>query len=212
MAARRTRSRLWVRCAFVLVAAGVLAACAGSGYTYVSSKSTRTFLKVPDSWKVFKKDEVLAEESDYLVYDKDDRFLVAFDGSPKPSLNHSFVTGKYPFGQVRVRSLDMSEHDQYSLVMLRNEVIPIDDLLQSDSSKISLLAPQQEITRHGLRGTRLEYSVETPQEKFRMSQVGFIDAGTRTVWFLAVGCTPACYERHKGAIHRVLDSWTVEGK
>jgi hypothetical protein len=32
------------------------------------------------------------------------------------------------------------------------------------------------------------------------------------VWFLIVGCTSTCYQRYSGDIHRIVDSWIVEGK
>lgn len=211
MAASRAGSRWWQWIALGFLVVG-LAACAGSGYTFVSSKSTRTFLKVPDSWKVFDKEAVLSHPSPYLVSDKADRFLVAFDADPKPSLKHSFVTGDYPFGQVRVRELDLSEHDQYSFSTLRNEFIPLDSLLEQNQKSVELLAPARLLTHQGLRGSQLEYAVHLSKSTFSVSQVGFVDPATHTVWFIAVGCSDKCYRAHKAAIHRVIESWTVEGK
>ncbi len=209
MAARRNRS-IWVLRAVLSVVAAVAVACSGSGYTYISSSSTRTYLKVPDDWKVFKKDEVLARAGGVLKFDETDRFLVAFDAHPKPSLSHSFVTGDYPFGQVRVRALGDEEADLYSFAMLRNEIVEVDELYQAD--QLEPLANVRQLTEKGLRGSRLEYSVTREQGTFVMSQVGFVDTATRNVWFLAVGCSASCYQRHKRAIHDVMDSWTVEGK
>ena len=195
----------------MVVGAG-LTACAGSGYTHLSSKSTRTFLKVPDDWKVFDKEQVLSNPSPYLVSDKNDRFLVAFDAAPTPSLKHSFVDGDYPFGQVRVRELDLQEHDQYSFSTLRNEFIPLDSLLEQNAESVELLAPARLLTRDGLRGSQLEYAVHLDKGTFTINQVGFVDTATHTVWFIAVGCSDKCYRQHKADIHRVIDSWTVEGK
>lgn len=204
-------SRSFAVIALLLVA--VLAAgCAGSGYTYVSSKSTKTFFKVPDSWEVFDKSEVLDNPGQYLAADPSDRFLVAFDGHPDPTLRHDFVTGDYPFGVARVRELGMEEHDQYSFMKLRNEIVPLDDLLQQSEGAVSLEAPAQLLTRDGLRGSKLEYTVHLQSGSFTMAQVGFVDTETRMVWFLAVGCSADCYRLHKGEIHRVLDSWRVEEK
>ena len=50
----------------------------------------------------------------------------------------------------------------------------------------------------------------TPKQSFAMAQVGYVDTATQTVWFLALGCSQTCYQRHKSEIHRVLDSWRVE--
>jgi hypothetical protein len=202
------------RAAALTILALLVASCSGSGYTYVSQTSTKTFFKVPDDWKVFRKDSVLAHPGVISgIAAKDDRFLVNFDADPKPSLKHNFLTGKFPFGVARVRALSADEQDQYSLAMLRNEVIPIDQLLQEDPKSVDVLASPRLLTHDGLRGAKLEYSVHLSDgTTFTATQVGFVDTATRNVWFLMVGCSTQCYKRHSAAIHRVIDSWTVEGK
>lgn len=209
MRARRTLASTALLVALVLV----LAAC-GSGNQYVTSKSTGTFLKVPEDWKVFERDEVLAQPGPLTgTAHKDDDFIARFDADPKPSLQHSFLDGDFPFGMVRVRSLGLEEHDAYSLATLRNEIIPVDQLLAQDPDSVLVLDEPELITKNGLRGSRLEYSVQIAGGlSFTVSQVGLVDTPTRQVWFLLVGCSTKCYQQHKSEIRRVVDSWTVEGK
>jgi hypothetical protein len=196
-----------------LLAPVLLASCVGSSYHYVSSSSTGTFFKVPSSWKVYGKSQVLADPGQLGPRgSSSDRFLVEFDGSPQPNAGHDFVTSSAPFGIARVRQLSLQEHDQYSLAALRNEVLPVDNLLNQDPNAVQVRSPPKLLTHRGLRGTRLEYSVHVNSTTFTVEQIGYVDTPTENVWYLIVGCTLTCYQRHSGDIHRVIDSWIVEGK
>jgi hypothetical protein len=197
----------------VIVAALALTACSGSNYHYVTSSSTGTFLKVPSSWRVYGKSTVLADPGQLGPRGAtSDRFLAEFDGSPSPNAAHDFITSAYPFGIVRVRQLSLQEHDQYSLASLRNEVVPVDNLVNQDPNSVQVKSAPKLITKGGLRGTKLEYSVHVNSVTFTVEQIGYVDTPTNTVWYLIVGCTVSCYQRYAGDIHRVVDSWLVEGK
>ena len=45
--------------AAALVATALLAACAGSGYTYVKNGDDHTYFKVPDNWKLYDEDTIV---------------------------------------------------------------------------------------------------------------------------------------------------------
>jgi len=202
--------------ALSLVALGVasvaLTSCA-SQYHYVSNSSTGTFFKVPSAWRVFTKSQVLADPGQLGPRGaSSDRFLVEFDASPDPNAAHDFVTSSYPFGIARVRQLSLQEHDQYSLATLRNEVLPVDNLLNQDPNSVQVLSAPKLITHGGLRGTELEYTVHVNSETFTVEQIGYINTPTTNVWYLIVGCTTTCYQRYSGDIHRIVSSWLVEGK
>jgi hypothetical protein len=208
MAAGRTPSALLLAVAIALAAT----ACSGSGYTYVSSQSTKTFLKVPDDWTVYDRADILEDDGPLRpVFDESDHFGVRFDAAPKPSLDHGFFDARYPVGLVRVRPILGAERDQYSIASLRNELLQVDALLEADEEAVELHSAK-ELNQEGLRGGRLEYTVHLDDDVFTIAQIGMVDATTERVWILLVGCEATCYERHSEAIHRVLDSWTVEGK
>src|SRR5581483_4752410 len=125
--------------ALALVAAVALAGCSGSSYHYVSSSATGTFFKVPSAWRVFGKTQVLADPGQLGPRGAtSDRFLVEFDGSPSPNAGHDFITSGYPFGIARVRRLSLQEHDAYSLASLRNEVVPVDNLVNQDPNSVQV--------------------------------------------------------------------------
>ncbi|GAC1530781.1 MAG: hypothetical protein NVS3B12_05800 [Acidimicrobiales bacterium] len=187
-----------------------MSACAGSGATYVSSRATQTFVKLPRGWKVFTQDDIRrqihAEGSQPFP------FLVAFDADSNPSIEHSFRSADQPWGIARVRDLGMEEHDSFSLASLRNELIKVDDLAKADPNSIEVLATPRFMTHRSLRGTRLEYTVHGTGTDFTVSQTGFVDQATRRVWLLVLGCQASCYKRNETVIHRVVDSWTVAGR
>lgn len=175
----------------------------------MTSTSTHTFLKVPAGWRVFKQTEIRSQTN--VGTAPPFPFLAAFDADPNPSIDHSFSDGRYPFGLVRVRDLGLAEHDAFSLASLRNEVVKVDDILQTDANAVSVLGPSKMLTHKGLRGTKLEYSVHLNGTDFSVTQTAFVDGPTRRVWLLIVGCESSCFHRNAAAIHRVADSWIVQG-
>src|ERR1700682_1354147 len=113
-------SRLWIASAGLAL---LLSSCGGSRYHYLSSTATQTFLKVPSSWQVFQQKQILAhlDITDPSATQRQPLpFYVVFDADPSPSLDHD-VTGKYPLGVVRVRTLSSQERDSFSMASLRNE-------------------------------------------------------------------------------------------
>src|SRR5579859_28990 len=126
--------RLSWLCAASAGLALLLSSCGASRYHFLSNTSTQTFLKVPSSWQVFQQKQILAhlDVTDPSATRRQPLpFYVVFDADPSPSLDHN-VTGKYPLGVVRVRNLSTDEHDSFSLASLRNEYVPVDQVLQSD--------------------------------------------------------------------------------
>jgi hypothetical protein len=200
-------------------AAGVagLTACAGSGYSYVKSSSTRTYFKVPVQWRVYSRQDIInSEGADSLPKDFKDRypFFVFFDGAKSPSIRHDLSTATEPFGLARVRRLTMAEHDTFSFQALRNEVIKIDDLSQQADTAVDVLeAPKAIQLAHGVHGERLVYSVRQPDSStFTILQIGMTDPSSNTVWFLLLGCQTKCFTENRRHIDAVADSWTIREK
>lgn len=188
----------------------VAAGCATTRYTYVSSTATQTFFKVPSSWRVFSQTQTRHDLS--LTGSGSFPFLSLFDADPHPSETHDISSADHPFGLARVRTLSLQEHDEFSFMTLRNEVFKIDDAINADPNSVDVLTAKL-VVHDGLRGSHLEYTVHPPDgPSFSVDQVGLVDTPTHQVWFLAVGCQADCYHANAGAIHRIVDSWTVEGK
>jgi hypothetical protein len=196
-----------------VAAAVLLAGCAGSGFTYVQSSANRTYFKVPDDWQVYDKDQVLGldRRPSQPQADPGLKYLAVFDADPKPSLEHDLQTATAPFGVVKVRQLSPEERDTFSLQSLRNEVVPIDDILEQEVGQIQLIQEPESIVKSGgLRGSRLVYSVVTENGSFTVDQTGLVDAATNMLYFFIVGCESECFAENRRTISEVADSWTIK--
>lgn len=202
------------RAVVALTAAAVMvAACGGTNYRYVQSSANNTYFKVPTSWKVYGKAQILGANDQPISREAEAglRFLTVFDGDPAPSLKHDFRTARYPFGLVRVRTLTPEERDQYSLASIRNEVFGLDDLRKTDPNAVEPLEQPKAITRPGgLHGTHLVYTVRGDSSTFSVDQTGLVDTDTRQVYFIIVGCESHCFTEHRRVIDEVAKSWTIK--
>lgn len=207
---RRALATMARLAAAVLGVAG-LAACAGSGFRYVKSAETETYFKVPEGWKVFQRDEVLGQSAEQSSDDPGLRYLAIFDADPVPSLDHDLQTAEHPFGLVRVRALDVEQRDKFSRSELRNEIVPIDDILDQRIGEVELIEEPESIVKpKGLAGTRLVYRVQTSTGSFTVHQIGLVDPDHRNVYFFIAGCETSCYERNRRMITEVAESWTIK--
>jgi hypothetical protein len=210
---RGTRGAGAAAVSLVAVAAVLLTSCAGSGFTYVKSSANKTYFKVPDAWRVYNKDQVLGVDKSATRPQPDPglKYLAVFDGDPKPSLEHDLQTAMAPFGVVKVRQLSPEERDTFSLASLRNEVIPIDDILQQNVGQIQLVTQPKSIVKSGgLHGSRLVYAVVTDSGSFTVDQTGLVDAATNMLYFFIVGCESQCFAQNRHTISEVADSWTIK--
>ncbi len=206
------RARL-ATCSLVAAAAVLLGACGGSDYRYIKSSSNGAYFKVPKSWKVYDKDTIVSASGTNLSDSQKStlRFMVAFDADPEPSLDHDLQTATEPFGLARVRELSAQERLTFSLAALRNEIVPIDQILNEETGDIELLKEPDEIaTEDGARGTRLVYRVTSEDGSFTVDQTGLVDAKTQFVYFFIIGCESSCYDQNKRRISEIADSWTVK--
>jgi len=135
--------------ALAVLTAAVLASCAGDQYHFISSSSTGTYFKIPSSWRVFSKTQLL-QAAGLPTSGGTDRFLVAFDASPHPSTNDDF-SSNYPFGIARVRTLSGEEQDEYSFANLRNEIIQVDSIVNQDPNAVQVVSQPTLLTHGGLR-------------------------------------------------------------
>ena len=198
--------------AAALVAALALGGCAGSGYKYVKASTDDAYYKIPDRWKLFDKQQVIASTGTQLssAEESDLRYLAIFDADPKPSLDHDLQTAQHPFGVVRVRTLDVAERDAFNLQALRNEVIPIDDILEKELADVEVVSGPYSIVKNGMRGSRITYTVQSEDSSFTVDQTGLVDPATTQVYFFIVGCDAKCYADNRNTITEIADSWTIK--
>lgn len=189
-------------------------ACQGSGFSYVSNTSTKTYFKVPEEWELFEGNEMMSGESPAVslqsLQGASDLWVVAFDAAPSPDLDNVLATSsRHPTGYALVRPLSEEERDTYSLASLRNEVIPLDRLERTEG-RVEAVSEEEIELESGAHGSRLVNEIKVEGDVFTLDQTGLVDSGTHRVHVLVIGCRSACYEANKAVIDQVADSWTIE--
>jgi hypothetical protein len=231
MATRRggtVTGRLAGRLGFVAVLALFVSACTGSGYHYVKDSKDGAYLKVPDKWKLYSESEFYAHPPPDLspqdVRDiKKITWVVGFDASPQPSVKNVVkLATDHPTGFARVRPLTRSEHDAFSLQATRRLFVSIDAYVDAGLGKI---VEGKDFSRPGgfhgehvivdipvdKKGNPVEDPSVDPN-KVRLAtidQTVITDRDTKTLYVLFVSCSAHCYDKNKGAIKTLVDSWTV---
>jgi hypothetical protein len=197
------------------VAGGLaLAACGAPEYHYVKSTSNKTYVRVPSKWTLYDEDALLesSEQSDeYKTQFKRLSWSVAFDASPKPSLEHLLSGSDHPTGLVQVRTLLPSERDSFSLSDLRSLLLPVDPLSEEarTSGDVEVLE-SNDVKREGLHGNEMLLNLKTPEgDLVKWRQIAVVDAAVKKVHVLAVSCDTECYAANEDVIDKVVDSWKV---
>lgn len=194
----------------LVLAAAILASCGDSGFTYVSSSSNNTYFKVPEGWRVFDTEEVVGRLTDPRAATSY-RFVAVFDADPSPAVDRDLKTATHPFGIAQVRALTSLERDEYSLQKLRNEIVPLDTILNEDPDSIDLLETPEPVTLdNGLAGARHVYTIHSDEGAWTVHQTGVVDPQTSLVYFFIVGCQEQCYAGNESIINEVADSWTIK--
>ena len=200
----------------VLAASIALAACGAPKYHYVKSTSNRTFMRVPSEWKLYDEDELLAASDDSAESKEQFKKLtwsVAFDASPKPSLDHILSQTSHPSGLVQVRTLLPEQRDSFKLADLRSLLLPFDPLSEDAQTQgdVEVLDLKDVRRDGGLHGSELLLNLKSADGKLlKWRQIALIDAAVSKVHILAISCDDACYSANEGVIDTVVDSWKVK--
>ncbi|HXF56872.1 MAG TPA: hypothetical protein VNO34_04745 [Actinomycetota bacterium] len=201
--------------ALVVVAGLVLGACS-STYTYVKNPQARTFFKVPNDWRVFSEEEIFARDIEGLspqgeAATREAIWMVAFDASPHPSLDHLFeADAQAPHGFARVQPISDQARDTFSLATLRNILFPIDRVAQEDPGAVEILQNQDLVLDNGFHGSRIVFNIRRGTTFYTVNQTALVDPATRTLYLFVVGCEARCYVANQDVIEDVVQSWTVE--
>ena len=202
--------------ALALVAAGAvaLAACGSPRYHYVKSTSDNTFMRVPRDWTIYDEDQLLqsSEESpESKEQFKQLSWSVAFDASPKPSLDHILTVSDHPTGLAQVRRLLPGQRDTFSLSDLRSVLLRFDPLSNEAQleGEVEVLE-SRDVQRGGLNGSELLLNLKTEDGALvKWRQIALIDSAVSKVHVLALSCDAECYEANESVIESIIDSWKV---
>ena len=224
-----------------MLALVLAAACGDSKFRYVSNADINTYLKVPHNWEVYDQDDLVDAEIsaarqanqpssliDVLV-NRQFQWRMAFDGDPKPSVEHTLSLAEEPVVEVSVRALDPDEHDQVSLAALRNVIVNYDDMkadAQSDlagrgvgiaGESTSTFRPIDEEELHypdGVRGVRLRYVLRPTESSpfFAFDQTTLVDSRSERLYVLLIRSGEAQFLRHNQLFTEIAKSFTVKPK
>ncbi|HUP86959.1 MAG TPA: hypothetical protein VM143_14995 [Acidimicrobiales bacterium] len=199
--------------ALVAVALGILGACSlqRSGYQFVRSPSTGTYLKVPQEWTVYgQKDiEKLLAEADPGTERDPFPFISVFDAGEHPQLDLDLGADD-PVGLIRVRELAPTERDAVSFATARNEFHDaLNDALESGEAPLRKMI---EIRQRAADGQRIvfSYTDEATGQLVTLDQTTLVDRDKHRIYLLVVGCEAGCYERNRNQIDDVVSSLTIK--
>ncbi len=225
----------------LLLAVVATGACSDSKFRYVSNSSINTYLKVPSDWKVYTHDELIGAEVgaarqrnqpssliDVLV-NREFQWRMAFDGDPKPSIEHTLSLAEEPVVEVSVRALDPEEHDQVSLAALRNVIVNYDQLKAQAEQEMAertvgiagetttSFRPIDEEELHydrGVRGVRLRYVLRPNASSpfYAFDQTTLVDAKAERLYVLLIRSGEAQFLRHNQLFTEIAKSFTVKPK
>ncbi len=237
VASRRIR---WFATVLVL-AALVTGACGKSDFRYVSNSSINTYLKVPSDWKEYTHDDLIGAEVDAarqrnqpsslidVLINRSFQWRMAFDGDPKPSIEHTLELVEEPVVEVSVRALDQDEHDQVSLAALRNVIVNYDELkaqaaddltgrgvgITGESTTTFRPIDEQELNYDGgVRGIRLRYVLRpnTNSPFYAFDQTTLVDAKAQRLYVLLIRSGEAQFLRNNQLFTEIAKSFTVKTK
>lgn len=206
-------TRAWIALAALAV---VLGACGGPQYHYVKSSSEKTFVRVPNDWKLFDEDDLLAiseESPEAKAQFKALSWSVAFDAAPKPSIDHLLTDAGHPAGLVQVRRLPPPQRDTFSLAELRSLYLGFDPLAGDlgDTGDVEVLEAKEVTRPGGFHGSELLLNLRTESGKLmKWRQVALLDSQARKVHVLVISCNIDCYAAHEDEIDKVVKSLQVK--
>jgi hypothetical protein len=202
----------------MLVSLGVLTVgCSTPDRNFVLDERTQVFVKVPPSWHIFGQDELPGSSG----LEADTGSPVVFRSAFAADVNAGVPQGledfdsSSPVGYTVVLLLDENEQDTVSMASLRNKLLPIDAIEQEDPQALELVANEVLYDR-GFRGQRVVFDLRSTEDlsdpyghAVRLAQSFYLGPTGSVAYYLIVGCTVDCYERDRGAIDDVIQSWSV---
>ena len=172
-------------------------------------------MRVPSGWTLYDEDDLL-ESSDESPESKEQfkrlSWSVAFDASPKPSLDHILTVSDHPTGLVQVRRLLPGQRDVFSLSDLRSVLLRFDPL--SDEAQLQgevEVLDSKDVKQGAMNGSELLINLKTEEgELVKWRQIALVDSALSRIHVLAVSCDAECYAANEEVIDSIIDSWKVK--
>ncbi len=219
----------------------VAGACSKSEFRYVSNSGINTYLKVPNAWKVYNHDDLVGAEINAarnanqpsslidVLINRQYQWRMAFDGDPRPSVEHTLSLAQEPVVEVSVRALDRDEHDQVSLASLRNVIVNYDEMkaqaqdelagrsvgIAGESTTTFRPIDEEELNLpDGVRGVRLRYVLRPNATSpfYAFDQTTLVDAKAQRLYVLLIRSGEAQFLRNSQLFTEIARSFTVKPK
>jgi hypothetical protein len=192
-----------------------LAACGGSGYEYVSNKDAGLYFRVPDDWTVLTVD---TEDTGRppAIGDPDDAWTRLLDRSPTPgAANYVAAVPDYPVGLASVEAVpDRAARDELDYATLRSLAYGGTDPYaesQLAETDVQLVQLYDVTEREDIRGQRVVFTVHGDDGRYvTYDQTALVNNITTEIYRLLLKCESTCYERNRGEIDDIVDSWTID--
>lgn len=211
MYVRRPRAPWIALLAVVLAASTAGCSLERSGYQFVRSRSTGTYMKVPNEWTVYDPKEIdrFFAENNPDAPRSEFSFISVFDAKPEADLDFD-VTTTDPVGVLRVRDLSSAERDSVSFATARQELYEsLNDGIQSGAFPVRKAT---EVTQDAATGQRIVFSTTDAETDLvsTIDQTTLIDRDKNRIYLLVIGCQSACYDKHRKQIDTVVTSLTIK--
>ncbi len=219
----------------------VSGACSKSEFRYVSNSKINTYLKVPTEWRVYNHDELVGAEINAarnanqppslldVLLNRQYQWRMAFDGDPRPSVEHTLVLAEEPVVEVSVRALGTDERDQVSLAALRNVIVNYDEMkakaadeqagrsvgIAGNSTTSFRPIDEQELNLpDGVRGVRLRFVLRPNAASpfYAFDQTTLVDAKAQRLYVLLIRSGEAQFLRDNQLFTQIAKSFTVKPK
>lgn len=225
---RAPHSRGLCAAAVFAVAGVLLSSCGGTGFQYVHDRSTETFVRLPDAWRMFTQTEIQGTGNVLNPFSQPGNrieFMRSFTADPSagPGAIPDFSADQ-PQGYVLVEELNPISRDEISLGVLRNSFLPVDQILSNFPGDISFSASDESLDRDGFQGNHLVYTIQRatiaqltgqsavnfPADSVTINQTALVDPTLSRTYLLVIMCTSNCYQDNASTIDLVAKSLSVK--
>jgi hypothetical protein len=142
-------------------------------------------------------------------------WLVGFDASPDPSVNHVLLSGgvlpHHPVVLTYVRTLNPAVRDGFSIGSIRNARFSVDQAVSKGQGE--LVSSSEVLFKGGFHGEHDVFTLGgsvSPTESLQVNQVGVVDPAVSKLYLLVVTCDARCYRQNQTVIDDIVKSWQVK--
>jgi hypothetical protein len=180
------------------------------------------YFRVPSDWTVYSEKQIIdslpkppSAASIPAIEAVNFEQIFAAPGAPTKVMSIGFQNAS-PVGTVTAGLLTASQRDSFSLASLRALVLGVDPMNTlsgaggTSTAGDKVVNYQEFVKPSGYRGSTMTVQVQSGGHPFEFTQSAVVDPGTNWVYFIAVGCSDACFKSNASNIDQIVSSWNVK--